>query len=91
MWFCLHYCLTQETQCFFDGGYQPTKVYQLGCMTYGHSVDGPAILIDQHRLVVFKYMYICTVPTSGNLTNAHVSHASSSAYHTHSTHVCACS
>ena len=41
----------QEVQCYFDGGNWSTQVFQLVDLTFGHSVTGPAIIVDKNRLV----------------------------------------
>lgn len=61
---CVYYCVLcdckctyndvfQEVYCYFDGGSKCTQVFQLGELTYGHSISGPAILVDENRLVSF--------------------------------------
>lgn len=39
----------QVTKCFFEGGYRATNVYFLDNLAAGHVLEGPAIIIDQHR------------------------------------------
>ena len=47
---CCHgYAHSQVTPCYFEDGSHDTNVYLLDEMTFGHSVEGPAIIIDKHR------------------------------------------
>lgn len=39
----------QVTKCFFEGGYRDTNVYFLDNLAAEHVLEGPAIIIDQHR------------------------------------------
>ena len=41
----------QEVQCYFSGENKTTQVFQLGDLTCGHSVSGPAIFVDQNRYI----------------------------------------
>ena len=53
----------QVTKCYFEGGYLDTKVYLSEKLTYGHEIDGPAIIIDkawqvfQFELRIFYVLY----------------------------------
>lgn len=39
---------------YFEGGYQPTKVYQMSSLTNGHVVHGPAIIMDSLSTVLIE-------------------------------------
>ncbi|XP_066031041.1 LOW QUALITY PROTEIN: 5-oxoprolinase [Chamaea fasciata] len=41
--------LETVTRCYFEGGYQDTPVYLLGDLGCGHTLPGPAIIIDTNR------------------------------------------
>ena len=40
---------SQVTKCYFDDGFYDTNVYIYSDLTYGHTVLGPAIIIDDNR------------------------------------------
>ncbi|XP_033924706.1 5-oxoprolinase, partial [Melopsittacus undulatus] len=40
------------TQCYFEGGYRETPVFLLEKLGWGHSINGPAIVIDKHSTIV---------------------------------------
>ena len=37
------------TECYFENCYLQTKVYLLEDLTYGHTIEGPSIIIDKNR------------------------------------------
>jgi len=43
----LLYC--QETEVYFETGYQKTTVFKLENLGAGHNISGPAIVIDKNR------------------------------------------
>lgn len=42
--------MCQVTECYFEGGRLPTNLYLLDDLSNGHSMEGPAIIIDKNRL-----------------------------------------
>ncbi|XP_072458758.1 5-oxoprolinase isoform X2 [Notamacropus eugenii] len=42
------------TQCYFEGGYQNTPVYQLGELGQGHRLPGPCIIIDNNSTILVE-------------------------------------
>lgn len=42
----------QEVICYFKGGSMSTQVFHLGDLLSGHSVKGPAIIVDNNRFGV---------------------------------------
>ena len=52
---------SQVTPCYFEDGSHDTNVYLLDEMTYGHSVEGPAIIIDKHRCETRSLSHDCHV------------------------------
>ena len=44
----------QVTQCYYEDGFYDTRVFLLEDMTYEHSVQGHAVIIDKHRWVWLK-------------------------------------
>ena len=41
--------IVQERDVYFDGGYQKSRVYLLEKLSAGHTLQGPAIIIDKNR------------------------------------------
>ena len=41
--------LFQVVNCYFDGENMPTQVLKFGDLTYGHTINGPAIIVDESR------------------------------------------
>ena len=46
----------QVVKCFFESGFLDTRVYSLNDLAAGHMIEGPAIIIDQHR-----YGNVCSI------------------------------
>ncbi|XP_003760578.2 5-oxoprolinase isoform X1 [Sarcophilus harrisii] len=42
------------TQCYFEGGYQDTPVYQLGELGQGHRLPGPCLIIDSNSTILVE-------------------------------------
>uniref|UniRef100_A0A5F8H024 5-oxoprolinase, ATP-hydrolysing n=1 Tax=Monodelphis domestica TaxID=13616 RepID=A0A5F8H024_MONDO len=42
------------TQCYFEGGYQKTPVYQLGELNQGHQLPGPCLIIDSNSTILVE-------------------------------------
>ncbi|XP_027713466.1 5-oxoprolinase isoform X2 [Vombatus ursinus] len=42
------------TQCYFEGGYQNTPVYQLGELGQGHRLPGPCLIIDSNSTILVE-------------------------------------
>ena len=57
----IFHSLHQITKCFAKNKLHDTSVYLLSHVTYGHMIQGPAIIIDNHRYRPFTctctYMY----------------------------------
>ena len=43
------FSFSQTTNCYFENGYQETKVYHLENLSFGHSIEGPAIIMNGNR------------------------------------------
>ena len=43
------FVIHQTTECYFEDGFHDTKVYLLGELSAGHTIDGPAIIVDKTR------------------------------------------
>lgn len=41
----------QTTKCYFEDGFHDTKIYLLQELSAGHTIDGPAIIVDKTRSV----------------------------------------
>ena len=41
----------QTTKCYFEDGFHDTKIYLLEELSAGHTIDGPAIIVDKNRFV----------------------------------------
>ena len=48
---CTFHFLLQRVQCYFEEGFADTPVYLLENLGAGHSITGPAIIIDNNRSV----------------------------------------
>ena len=44
--------IIQTTKCYFEDGFHDTKIYLLVELSAGHTIDGPAIIVDKNRCVV---------------------------------------
>ncbi|XP_077209596.1 5-oxoprolinase isoform X2 [Paroedura picta] len=42
------------TRCYFEGGYQATRIYLLEELTWGHCIPGPSILIGQSSTILVE-------------------------------------
>ena len=42
-------CSFQVTKCFFEDSFHDTNVYVLEELAFGHSIEGPALIIDKNR------------------------------------------
>ncbi|KAI6190773.1 hypothetical protein M3Y97_00155000 [Aphelenchoides bicaudatus] len=56
-----------KTKCFFKQGALDTNVYDFATLHYGHSIDGPAIIIDQSATVLVEPQTVARVDQNGNL------------------------
>lgn len=45
------------TKCYFEDGYLDTNVYLWEELPCGHSIQGPAIIIDKNRQELSSYFY----------------------------------
>ncbi|XP_074059206.1 5-oxoprolinase [Macrotis lagotis] len=55
------------TQCYFEGGYQDTPVYQLGELGQGHSLPGPCLIIDSNSTILVEPGCHAEVTKMGNI------------------------
>lgn len=61
MLFCFMFML-QQVSCFFDDRYHDTSLFLMNKLRPGQQVVGPAIIIDQNRLVLpAVYKHVCQV------------------------------
>jgi 5-oxoprolinase (ATP-hydrolysing) len=55
------------TKCFFKSGELETRVYDLSNLRYGHSIEGPAIIIDKSATILVEPETKAYVDSNGNL------------------------
>ena len=48
---CFFFPAMQTTKCYFEDGFHDTKIYLLQELSAGHTIDGPAIIVDKTRSV----------------------------------------
>lgn len=48
----------QTTKCYFEDGFHDTKIYLLEELSAGHTIDGPAIIVDKNRSVTCSRGYV---------------------------------
>eukprot|EP00794_Sanderia_malayensis_P019028 gene19028-20941_t len=46
--------INKVTKCYFKGGFQDTKIYLMEDLTYGHVINGPAIIIDKNSTILVE-------------------------------------
>ena len=72
-------------QCYFEGGSKSAQVFNLGDLTFGHLVNGPAIIVDDNRYIqqssehsepseqpIFLFVF-SKFPTARNITHTRTS------------------
>ncbi|GFY72970.1 5-oxoprolinase [Trichonephila inaurata madagascariensis] len=57
----------QVVQCYFEGGYQDTKIFMLSDLLYGHEIEGPAIIIDTTCTIVVEPDCLASVTKDGSI------------------------
>ncbi|KAF8783126.1 5-oxoprolinase like protein [Argiope bruennichi] len=57
----------QVVQCYFEGGYQDTKIYMLSDLLHGHEIHGPAIIIDDTCTIVVEPDCLATITKDGSV------------------------
>ena len=55
----------QVAKCYFDDGFYDTNIYMYGNLTYGHTISGPSIIIDDNRYVC---SHVRIIPTARNIS-----------------------
>ncbi|KAI6174399.1 hypothetical protein M3Y98_01185900 [Aphelenchoides besseyi] len=58
---------TTTTKCFFKDGSLDTDVYDMSKLSYGHEINGPALIIDKNATIVIEPRTSCQVDEYGNL------------------------
>ena len=58
----------RETQVYFEGGYQTTKIFLMEKLRPGHRLTGPAIIMDQLSTILVEPHCVATVTARGDLT-----------------------
>ena len=51
MFVVIFFLTIQTTKCYFEDGFHDTKIYLLEELSAGHTIDGPAIIVDKNRSV----------------------------------------
>ena len=60
--------LTEESrQVYFEGGYQDTKIYLMENLSPGHSIPGPAIIMDQLSTILVEPGCKATITSRGDI------------------------
>eukprot|EP00899_Mesostigma_viride_P023377 jgi/Mesvir1/4223/Mv25121-RA.4 len=57
----------EPTRCFFDGKWLTTNVYLLGKLCHGHSIPGPAIIMNGTSTVVVEPQWLASVTQYGDI------------------------
>ncbi|KAI0219976.1 5-oxoprolinase [Lamellibrachia satsuma] len=57
----------QERDVYFDGAYQKSKVYLLERLCAGHTLQGPAIIIDKNSTILVESNCQAEITSSGNI------------------------
>ncbi|GIY74388.1 5-oxoprolinase [Caerostris darwini] len=57
----------QSVQCYFEGGYQDTKIFILSNLLHGHEIKGPAIIIDNTCTIVVEPDCLATITKDGSV------------------------
>ncbi|XP_076333273.1 5-oxoprolinase [Tachypleus tridentatus] len=56
-----------QTKCYFEGGYQDTKVFLLCNLFDGHVITGPSIIIDDHCTILVEPDCEAAVTAQGDI------------------------
>ncbi|XP_061197337.1 5-oxoprolinase-like isoform X1 [Saccostrea echinata] len=55
------------TKCYFEHGYQETKVYILENLSYGHSIEGPAIIMNGNSTILIELNCTAAITKQGDV------------------------
>eukprot|EP00112_Aurelia_sp_Birch-Aquarium-sp1_P015543 Seg3453.3 transcript_id=Seg3453.3/GoldUCD/mRNA.D3Y31 product=5-oxoprolinase protein_id=Seg3453.3/GoldUCD/D3Y31 len=56
------------TKCFFEDGFHDTSVYLMEGLTFGHVINGPAIIIDKNSTILVEPGCIANVTKTGDVS-----------------------
>uniref|UniRef100_T1DC93 Putative 5-oxoprolinase n=1 Tax=Cupiennius salei TaxID=6928 RepID=T1DC93_CUPSA len=54
-------------ECYFEGGFQETRIYVIEDLCYGHEIVGPAIIIDANCTILVEPDCLATVTEDGSI------------------------
>ncbi|XP_058790910.1 5-oxoprolinase [Phymastichus coffea] len=57
----------KKTKVYFEGGYQYTEVYQLKSLSPGHTINGPAIIMDSLSTILIEPQCTASITTRGDI------------------------
>ena len=57
----------EETRTYFTGGWQSTRVYQLGELHAGDEVNGPAMIIDKTSTILIEPGCVASITSEGDV------------------------
>ncbi|XP_078355296.1 5-oxoprolinase-like, partial [Oculina patagonica] len=55
------------TKCYFEDGFHDTKIYLLEELSAGHTIDGPAIIVDKNSTMLVEPQCKASITTSGDI------------------------
>ncbi|XP_068721717.1 5-oxoprolinase-like isoform X2 [Montipora capricornis] len=56
------------TKCYFEDGFHQTKIYLLEELAAGHSIDGPAVIVDNTSTILVEPQCKAVITKSGDIT-----------------------
>lgn len=60
--------IAKVTKVYFDDGYKDTNVYQMNDLTYGHTIYGPAIIMDSLSTILVEPNCTAFITVYGDIT-----------------------
>ncbi|KAL9974393.1 hypothetical protein ACROYT_G011417 [Oculina patagonica] len=57
----------KTTKCYFEDGFHDTKIYLLEELSAGHTIDGPAVIVDKNSTMLVEPQCKASITTSGDI------------------------